>query len=188
MLRKRRYRCDDKENTEDDDEDIVKAIDNKIYFYAEVNTKNVFTLIELLHSVTKTVCTDHILIYINSGGGDAYAGFSAMDHITSNKIPVYTIADGMVASAATFLLLSGHKKFAQPNSYILIHQLSTHFWGKYCDLVDELENSKCLMQRIKTLYQKKTKTRPNQLDNMLNKELIIDASRAKELGFVDEVM
>jgi ATP-dependent protease ClpP protease subunit len=187
-IKRKRLSNEDKDPDEEDSENnIVKRIGNNIYFFADVNVSTVFKLIELLNSTTQAQIgmSDHVNLFIFSGGGDAYAGLMAMDHIENNPIPVHTIADGLVASAATFLLLAGKHRFANQNSYILIHQLSTTFLGKYCDLVDELENSKCLMKKIKTLYKKKTKIPLKLLEAMISKELIIDSTRAYTLGFVD---
>ena len=187
----KRHHCllEEEEKTDEDTDQIVKTIGNKIYFYAEVNKENVFKLIEALHHTTKGSLGlyNEVRLFINSNGGDAYAGLSAMDHIAKNPIPVTTVADGLVASAATFLLLAGQKRIALSNSFILVHQLSTGFWGKYCDLVDELKNSKCLMNKIKEIYSEKTDVSSKRLDDMLSKELIIDSKRARELGFVTTI-
>ena len=66
-------------------------------------------------------------LYIHTEGGDAYAGLSAMDHIKNLKVPVYTVVDGSCASAGTFILMGGEKKYALPNSSVLIHQIRTDF-------------------------------------------------------------
>ena len=154
-----RKRLRNEDETEKADEGDIKRINNSIFFHCEVSRNNVLQLIEKLHEAKNEAnkFTPAIIrLYIHSEGGDAYAGLSAMNHIQTLGIPVFTIADGFVASAATFMLLAGVKRFAMPNSTILIHQFSTTFWGKYADLIDELENSHQLMKSFRALYSNRT--------------------------------
>ena len=126
----------------------------------------------------------YIVMFIHSEGGDAYSGLSGMNHIQSSSVPIYTVSDGFVASAATFLLLGGAKRFAMPHSTILIHQLSTAFWGKYADLIDEMANTHQLMNTLRTLYKKHTTLRKKKLEQLLQKELTMTADQCMKHGFV----
>lgn len=186
----KRYR-----NIEDDkdipDESDVLCIKNAIYFYAQVENKNILKLFKCLAEATD-YATQHseepvVFLYINSAGGDAFSGLSAMDHIRCNKVPVITIADGYVASAATFLLLGGTARKSMTNAKLLIHQLSTTFWGKYVELLDEVENSKELMDNFKNIYLQQTWLSEKQLKSLLKKEIHMNAEKALEFGFVDEI-
>ena len=76
-------------------------------------------------------------IFINSGGGSVVSGISSMDTILRTKVPVHTYVDGLAASAATFLSVVGNYRFMSRNSYMLIHQLSSSFWGTYANFEDE---------------------------------------------------
>ena len=53
-----------------------------------------------------------------------------------------------IASAATFMFLAGKKRFMSPNATVLIHQVSTSFWGKFEDLKDEVKNTTEIMKMI----------------------------------------
>ena len=128
-----------------------------------------------------------IYLYINSVGGEAYSGLSGMDHIRLNKVPVTTIADGFVASAATLLLLGGAERKILKNTKVLIHQLSTQFLGKFKDLLDEVVNSKELMTNMKDIYKSETKMKSSEIENLIQKELHMNAYQALSYGFVDEV-
>jgi ATP-dependent protease ClpP protease subunit len=101
---------------------------------------------------------------------------------------ITTIADGYVASAATLLMLGGHQRIAMANARILIHQLSTGFWGKYVDLLDEVQNSKELMNAFKIIYSSKTSLDKRKLQSLLKKELHMNANQALEVGFVSSIM
>ena len=95
-------------------------------------------------------------LLINSGGGSITAGISSMDTILRSKVPIHTYVDGFAASAATFLSVVGHKRFMSRNSYMLIHQLSSNFWGKYSEFEDEKQNLDLMMKTIKDVYKKVT--------------------------------
>ena len=73
------------------------------------------------------------------------------------------------------------------NSKILIHQLSTEFWGKYNDLLDEVENSKELMETIRGIYKAKTWMSTKTVNALISKETHMNANIALSNGFVDEI-
>ena len=135
-----------KDESDDEHEEIMCEA-NRVYFYADVSRKNILELYKKLTEAReycgKANCNT-IYLFIQSDGGDAYAGLSAMDHIQQSIIPITTVIDGSVASAATFMALGGHQRLTMTHASILIHQISTGFWGKYEDLVDEMENSRNL--------------------------------------------
>ena len=74
-----------------------------------------------------------------------------------------------------------------PNSYVLIHQLSTFFGGNYQQIEDEFENSKKCMERIMEIYKAHTKINKKKLPSILKHDLNWDSSQCIELGLVDEV-
>lgn len=184
-----------KELEDDEDSSEILCIRDSVWFYADVNNRNVLKLLQKLNEanefVAKTMspADEHrrVYLYINSPGGEVFSGFSAMDHIWWNPIPVVTVVDGFVASAGTFLLLGGTERKALRNSRILIHQLSAAFWGKYNDLLDEVKNSQELMKSVKDLYTEHTHMSRARVEELLQKELHMNASQALKYGFVDEV-
>lgn len=196
MLRRhKKQKLDGDEESQDTTEDEINHINGSIYFYAEINSKNILKLIKCINEANEFVFNKedeiekmNIKLFVNSGGGDAFAGLSGMDHVRKNKIPITTIADGYVASAATLLMLGGHQRIAMANARILIHQLSTGFWGKYVDLLDEVQNSKELMNAFKIIYSSKTSLDKRKLQSLLKKELHMNAKQALEAGFVSSIM
>lgn len=183
----------DLDEDEDENEQILQIKDS-VYFYAEVKPETILKLITALDKATKHVLETYhdiyeckVYLYINSVGGEAYSGLSGMDHIRLNKVPVYTIADGFVASAATLLLLGGAQRKILKNAKVLIHQLSTQFLGKFKDLLDEVSNSKELMANLKEIYKWETKMKSSEIENLIHKELHMNANQALSYGFVDEI-
>ena len=195
MAKKRARRAaDDEEREEPAADEAVVVVRDAVYFYAPIELKFTLKLLKALEEATEFAlkhgaypAESRVYLYIHSGGGCAFAGLSAMDHIRTNRVPVVTVADGYVASAATFLLFGGHERKGMRNAKILIHQLSTAFWGKYADLLDEVENSKELMDSFRAVYADHTNLQRSELDSLLNKELHMNAARSLECGIIDEI-
>ena len=176
----------------------ISVHENKIYYYAGVNRESAAELnkkIGEIESKSLTLCNSldldqppTIKIYINSGGGSITAGISSMDTILRTKVPVETYVDGFCASAATFLSVVASHRLMSRNSYMLIHQLSTTFWGKYSEFEDEKQNLDLMMETIKRVYKEYTKVPEGTLDEILKHDLMWDAETCKSLGLIDEIV
>jgi len=179
------------------EEKHISVHENKIYYYAGVNRDSASELNKKIGEIESKSLTlaynldidpPPIKIFINSGGGSITAGISSMDTILRTKVPVHTYVDGYCASAATFLSVVGTKRFISRNSYMLIHQLSSQFWGKYSELEDEKQNLDLMMDMIKNTYRDYTKVPTEQIDEILKHDLFWDAETCKTLGLVDEIV
>ena len=186
-----------KKNTKSNEEKHITVHENKIYYYAGVNRESAAELnkkIGELESKSLTLGNNldidppTLKLLINSGGGSITAGISSMDTILRCKVPVHTYVDGFCASAATFLSVVGSYRFMSRNSYMLIHQLSTNFWGKYSEFEDEKQNLDLMMKTIKRVYKEYTKVPMGKLDEILKHDLLWDAETCKTLGLVDEII
>ena len=176
----------------------IAVHENKIYYYAGVNRESAAELnkkIGELETKCLTLCHNLDLekpptlkVLINSGGGSITAGISSMDTILRCKVPVETYVDGFCASAATFLSVVASHRLMSRNSYMLIHQLSTNFWGKYSEFEDEKQNLDLMMETIKRVYKEHTKVPEKKLDEILKHDLLWDAETCLEYGLIDEVI
>ena len=175
----------------------IAVHENKIYYYAGVNRDSAVELnkkIGELESKSLTLGNNLdidppiLKILINSGGGSITAGISSMDTILRCKVPVHTYVDGFCASAATFLSVVGEKRFMSRNSYMLIHQLSTNFWGKYSEFEDEKQNLDLMMNTIKNVYKEYTKVPMKKIDEILKHDLLWDAKTCLGYGLIDEII
>jgi ATP-dependent Clp endopeptidase proteolytic subunit ClpP len=178
-------------------EKFISVHENKIYYYSNVNRESAVELNKKIGEIESKSLTlsnnldidpPPIKIFINSGGGSITAGISSMDTILRAKVPVHTYVDGYCASAATFLSVVGTKRFISRNSYMLIHQLSSQFWGKYSELEDEKQNLDLMMDMIKNTYRDYTKVPTEQIDEILKHDLFWDAETCKTLGLIDEIV
>ena len=181
----------------DNNEKHISVQDNKIYFYSGVNRNSCVELNKkigemesksLTLSKTLGILPPSIKLFINSGGGSIVSGIASMDTILRTQVPVHTYVDGFSASAATFLTVVGEKRFMSRNSYMMIHQLSSNFWGTYSNFEDEKENLDLMMKTIKDIYKKYTKLPMKKLDEILKHDLMWDAQTCLKYGIVDEII
>ena len=195
---RKRHRSQVDEEGEESDADTqnnIRREGNIIYFFSDVTCDSVLTLITQIkmanvdairHSISPSEAK--IFIHIHSDGGDAYAGITAMEHIRCNPVKVVCIANGFVASSASFLLISGHERWAFHHSNILIHQLSTMMVGKYEDLKDDLQNSTNLMTLMKEMYRKKTRIPSKRLNRFFKKDVVLSATDSLNMGIVHKLL
>lgn len=177
----------------DDEEDVnVTVDDNDIYFYDSVSDKSVMKLnIELkkLERKLKDKKKGKITIYINSVGGDVFAGFSAMDHIVGCKVKVVTVADGLCCSAATLIYLGGHKRLVKKHSMFLIHQISSDSssWVKFEDMKDDMKNSERMMEKMLDVYRENTQLPEKKLRRMMRHDMYLTSDQCIEYGIASEI-
>ena len=185
--RKRSRMSDDNEEDGEDSSKHVKQWGNKVFFYADVTTETVHALYEAVNEANKiaTTCTPaEVHLHLNSQGGDAYAGFAAYHILKKNPLPITTYVDGLVCSAATFLLMVGKKRIASKHAFVLIHQVSTGFFGKYNDMIDEMQNTHDLMEACRNLYTDHTTMSSERLEELLKSERAVNAKTCLEDGIV----
>jgi ATP-dependent protease ClpP protease subunit len=174
----------------------ITVNNNHIYFYAEVDRDSIFNLCEKIRLcesdnilLANKLCVEPIPIYIHisSYGGVIFDALTAIDVIESCKVPVYTVIDGATASAGTLISVVGEKRFMRPNAYMLIHQLSSSYWGKMNELEDDHKNNKELMAKIKQIYKDHANIPKKQIDEILKHDLWWDYDTCLSYGLIDEV-
>ena len=189
------------ENDNDDHSDSesrIESINNDIYFYAEVTRTNNLTLNKKIDSLGMKYfnysnslnmnIVAPLYLHINSFGGSVFAGFSSVDHILNSKVPVYSVVDGCAASAATIMSVVASKRYMHKHAFMLIHQLSAGYWGKYEELKDDMQNNDLIMNKIKDIYKEYTKIPSKKLDEVLKRDLWWDAKTCLEYGLIDEII
>ena len=124
-------------NTNTDEEEdfkITRVIGNEILYYGEITNEDILEFIEefkkleikLLKQKAELIGYEPVIrVHICSGGGDLFAGLSAMNILEKSRVKVITIAQGECCSAATFLLLGGHERLIGKNAHVLICLLYT---------------------------------------------------------------
>lgn len=178
----------------------VETIDNHIYFYADVESDKCLDLIRAVREKDSDLRSEHlsrgldgqpltpIWLHIHSYGGSLFTAFSIADQLSMIKSPIYSIVEGVAASAATLLAMSGDKRYILPNSFMLVHQLSSFMWGTHEQFKDELELQNKIMDRLVAFYVSKAKVKEDEIREMLKRDYWMDAEHCVKLGFVDEVL
>lgn len=184
-----------------EDHELIYLKDNHLYYHDEVDGKNVDMVKKLMreylnkyqkakNNSTYAIFTPKpLILHIYSPGGDVHAGLSLYDFIIEydKTIPVYTIVEGLAASAATIISIAGSKRYITPNSYMLIHQLTTYFGGNFEQIKDEFGNCEKVMKQLKDIYASKTKLNRKQLNEILKRDVNWCAEDCKKYGLIDEI-
>jgi len=186
------------EETEEELSTCVKVCGHHIYYYGDINNENIlfFTTefkkleIKLLKDFIEYDDTvPAIYVHINSGGGDVFAGFAALDTLRSARVNVVTQVEGLCASAATFMLMGGTVRRMGRHSQLLIHQMSTNgFWGKYEELKDEMKSCTQIMKMLKKLYSENTDLPLNKLGQFMKRDVYMTAEECLEYNIIHKII
>lgn len=131
-----------------------------------------------------------IYMYIDSPGGDVDAGFAIFDMIRFIKCPVVLVGMGLIASAATLVLLAvpKEKRVGLPNSRYLIHQPMSGMKGVATDIeihAKEMEKTKALLNK---LIADETGTPLDQVTQDTNRDYWLDSEEAVKYGLISKIV
>ena len=131
-----------------------------------------------------------INLYINSPGGSVTAGLAIYDTMQFIRPDVTTICVGMCASMGALLLTAGAKgkRFALPNSRILIHQPSGGMQGQATDVRIHAEELIRIRELTSEILAKHTGQDMAQIERDVERDRYLSAIQAKEYGLIDEVI
>jgi len=131
-----------------------------------------------------------ISIYINSPGGVVTAGMAIYDTMQYIKPDVSTICVGQAASMGALLLASGAagKRYALPNSRVMIHQPLGGFQGQASDIEIHAKEILFIRERLNTLMAKHSGRTLEEIERDTNRDNFMSAEAAREYGLIDEVI
>jgi ATP-dependent Clp protease protease subunit len=134
--------------------------------------------------------TQDIFFYINSPGGVVTSGLAMYDTMQYIRPDVQTVCVGQAASAGSLLLMAGAKgkRFALPNSKIMIHQPSGGYQGQVTDIQIHAEDILRTRHRLNEIYCHHTGQDIDTIEKAMERDNFMDAQRAKEFGLIDEVV
>ncbi|HEF9787439.1 TPA: ATP-dependent Clp endopeptidase proteolytic subunit ClpP [Campylobacter coli] len=134
--------------------------------------------------------TKDIYLYINSPGGVITSGFSIYDTMNYIKPDVCTICIGQAASMGAFLLSCGTegKRFALPNSRIMIHQPLGGARGQATDIEIQAKEILRLKAILNDILAKNTKQKVAKIAKDTERDFFMSAQEAKEYGLIDKVL
>jgi len=131
-----------------------------------------------------------ISLYINSPGGSITAGMAIYDTMNYIKCDVSTICIGMAASMGAFLLSAGAKgkRFALPNSEVMIHQPLGGMQGQASDIKIHADRIVKMKDKLNTILAEATGQPLEVIEKDTDRDNFMSAEQAKEYGLVDEVI
>lgn len=167
-----------------------RLLDDRIIFLSgeiDDNTANI-VVAELLYLEGKDPNKD-ISLYINSPGGSVSAGFAIYDTMNYIKCDVSTICVGIAASMAAFLLSSGAKgkRFALPNSEVMIHQPLGGTQGQASDIAIHAEHILKTKKTLNSILAQNTGKTLSQIEKDADRDHFMSAAEAQEYGLVDKI-
>ena len=130
-----------------------------------------------------------ISLYINSPGGVVTSGLAIYDTMQYLRAPVSTICIGMAASMASVLLAAGAKgkRYALPNSRIMIHQGSAGFRGNTPDVFIQVKELEELNKRLNKIMADHTGQTEDKVNKDTDRDYFMSAEQARAYGIIDEV-
>ena len=131
-----------------------------------------------------------ISFYINSPGGSVSAGFAIYDTMNFIKCDVSTICLGMAASMGAFLLAAGTKgkRFALPNSEIMIHQPLGGTRGQATDIKIHADHIIRTREKLNTILAERTGRSLAEIERDTERDNFLTAVAAQEYGLIDKVI
>ena len=129
-----------------------------------------------------------IKFFIDSPGGDLETMLAFIGLVSISKTPIWMINAGIAYSAAGLILMSGHKRFAMPNSQCLIHTGSGQLGGSFESTQEQMKNYKQMVDKMKTFILEHTKIDPKLFKKNVSKDWFITTDEQLELGIVDKIV
>lgn len=131
-----------------------------------------------------------ISFYINSPGGYVTAGLAIYDTMQYIRCPVQTICMGQAASMGALLLAGGAKgkRYALPNSRIMIHQPSGGAQGQAADIEIQAQEILRMRQRLNEIFQHHTGQALDVIEKAVERDNFMSPDEAKTFGLIDQVI
>ncbi len=166
---------------------------NEVYFYCGVTRRSVRALIrtmerlritEGMRAVKEGRPPRPVTLRISSEGGSLHDGLAAHDWLRARFPDLVTVADGLCASAGTFLLLAGTDRRVQPNAFVLVHQLREEIGGTMTntEIQDLATVNSGITGAMRRLYRAHTRIPDERLDTLFTREVYLDADECVRHG------
>ncbi|MBE6458848.1 MAG: ATP-dependent Clp endopeptidase proteolytic subunit ClpP [Alphaproteobacteria bacterium] len=131
-----------------------------------------------------------IFLYINSPGGSVTAGMAMFDTMNYISCDVNTICIGQACSMGSLLLTAGAKgkRFALPNSQIMIHQPSGGFQGQATDMEIRTKLILDMKKRLNKIYSERTGQKLSVIEKAMERDNFMTPEEAKKFGLIDHII
>ena len=129
-----------------------------------------------------------IKLLFDSPGGDLDAQAAICSMIKLSKTPVIGVAVGMVASAASYIYMNCHVRFALDSSYFILHKGSANLTGDYENIMSSIDDYKREVDKLVNLVIEKTNYTEEEVREEIKKDWYIRAKEGLQRGLVDEIV
>ena len=163
--------------------------DRVVFLVGPVNEQTANLVVAQLLFLESENPDKDIALYINSPGGSVYAGMAIYDTMQFIKPNVSTICVGMAASMGAFLLAAGAKgkRYALPNSRIMIHQPSGGSQGQASDIEIQAREILYLRDRINRIFADRTGQSVEKIRQDSDRDNFMSAEDAVSYGLIDKI-
>ncbi|MCM3043162.1 ATP-dependent Clp endopeptidase proteolytic subunit ClpP [Paenibacillus motobuensis] len=164
--------------------------DRIIFLGSEINDTVANSIVAQMLFLAAEDPEKDIHFYINSPGGSTSAGFAIYDTMQYVKPDVQTICSGMAASFAAILLLAGAKgkRYALPNSEVMIHQPHGGVQGQASDIAISARRIISIRSRLNEIAAERTGQPLERIEKDMDRDFFMTAEEAKQYGVIDEVI
>ncbi len=164
--------------------------DRIIFLGSDVNEASANIVVAQLLFLQAEDAKKDIYFYINSPGGSTSAGFAIYDTMQYVKPDIQTICSGMAASFAAILLLAGTKgkRFALPNSEVMIHQPHGGVQGQASDIEISARHILRTRERLNAIAAEHTGQPLDRIAKDMDRDYFMSAEEAVEYGVIDQVI
>lgn len=159
-----------------------------IFLVGEVNDQTANLVVAQMLFLEAENPDKDIWFYINSPGGSVTAGMSIYDTMNFIKCNVNTLCIGQACSMGAFLLAAGSKRYALPNSRIMIHQPLGGFKGQASDIEIHAKNILFLKQHLNKLLAKHTGRKITEIERDTDRDNFMSAEEAGKYGLIDAMI
>jgi ATP-dependent Clp protease, protease subunit len=191
----RNFRMEDEEKKDESFESTLEKqfLDQrKIIISNTVNQKLAERVLKSLFLLDALDSTKPITVIINSPGGDVFSGFAIYDTMKAIKAPIITLVAGFAASMGSIIMLGAKKgkRFAMPNSKILIHQplIGGFFEGRATEIEIQAKEIEETKQRIINLYVDATGQPKDKVAKDIEMDYWMTAEEAVEYKLIDKII
>lgn len=167
-----------------------RLLEDRIVFITGEITDHTANLVMSQLLYLDSLNNDDISLYINTPGGSVTAGFAIYDTINFIKSDVSTIVIGIAASMGAFLLASGTKgkRYALPNSEIMIHQPLGGAQGQATEIKIAAERIIKLKEKLNKILAKLTNKTVNKISKDTERDYFMDAKEALDYNLIDKII
>lgn len=164
--------------------------DNIIFIGSEINDEVANSVIAQLLFLEAKNSGSRISVYINSPGGSITAGLGIYDTMQYINSDISTICVGQASSMAAVLLAAGtkNKRFALPNSRIIIHQPLGGFSGQATDIAIQAKEILRIRENINKILVKHTHQNKKKIEEDIERDFIMTPQQAQEYGIIDSII